>query len=63
MLVVQVDGRMRDRLNVPAGLDDEAAKAAALASPKIQERLQGREVVKTIVVPDRLVSIVTRPVA
>jgi leucyl-tRNA synthetase len=63
VLVVQVDGRMRDRLNVDAGLTEDAAKAAALASEKIQERLRGREIVKTIVVPDRLVSIVTRPVS
>jgi leucyl-tRNA synthetase len=63
VLVVQVDGRMRDRLDVPAGLSERDAEAAALASPKIQERLRGREKVKVIVVPDRLVSIVTRPVA
>ncbi|MGH2378959.1 MAG: leucine--tRNA ligase [Candidatus Limnocylindria bacterium] len=61
VLVVQVDGRMRDRLNVDAGLSEDAAKAAALASEKIRGRLAGREIVKVIVVPDRLVSIVTGP--
>ena len=63
VLVVQVDGKVRDRLTVAAGVSEDAARSAALASEKVQERLRGREVVKVIVVPGRLVSIVTRAAA
>ena len=58
-VVVQVDGRVRDRLTLPPGLSDEAAKAAALASEKVRARLAGRRVARAIIVRDRLVSLVT----
>jgi leucyl-tRNA synthetase len=58
-LVVQVDGKVRDRLTVPAGLAEGDARAAANASEKVQKAIAGRRVVKEIVVPDRLVNIVT----
>ena len=43
VLVVQVDGKIRDRLTVPAGLDPEASRALALGSEKVQRWLAGRE--------------------
>ena len=58
-LVVQVDGKVRDRLELPAGSAEEALKQAALASPKVSAALGGKRVAKVIVVPGRLVSIVT----
>jgi len=58
-LVVQVNGKVRDRISVPAGLSDDAARLAALASEKVQAAISGAAVAKTIVVPDRLVSVVT----
>jgi leucyl-tRNA synthetase len=58
-LVVQVDGKVRDRLTVPAGLSQAEAREAALASAKVAERTAGRRITKVVVVPDRLVSIVT----
>ena len=58
-LVVQVDGKVRDRLTVPAGIAEADARAAALASEKTRHAIAGRTVMKVIVVPDRLVSIVT----
>jgi leucyl-tRNA synthetase len=58
-VVVQVDGKVRDRLTMPAGASEDDAKAAALASDKVQKAIAGRRIVKVIVVPDRLVSIVT----
>jgi leucyl-tRNA synthetase len=61
LLIVQVDGRVRDRINARAGLTDDEAKAMALASEKAQKAIGGRPVAKVIVVPDRLVSIVTSP--
>jgi leucyl-tRNA synthetase len=58
-VAVQVDGRVRDRITVPAGAGDEAVRAAALAAPPVQRALAGREVHQVIVVPGRVVSIVT----
>ncbi len=57
-LIVQINGRVRDRIEVPADVSEEEAKAKALASPVIQERLNGGEPRKIIVVPGRLVNIV-----
>jgi leucyl-tRNA synthetase len=59
-LVVQVDGKVRDRMSVPAGLPEAAARETALASGKAKAALAGREVDRVVVVPDRLVNIVTR---
>jgi leucyl-tRNA synthetase len=55
---VQVNGKLRDTLNAPRGLDRAAAEALALASDKVQRQLAGAPPRKVIVVPDRLVNIV-----
>ncbi|MFN3975382.1 MAG: leucine--tRNA ligase [Dehalococcoidia bacterium] len=61
-LVVQVDGKVRDRISVPADLPEEEAKRLALESPHTQRRLNGRKVQRVIFVPGRmLVNIVTGP--
>jgi len=57
-LAVQVNGKLRDTLNAPRGLDRAAAEALALASDKVQRQLAGAAPQKVIVVPDRLVNIV-----
>jgi leucyl-tRNA synthetase len=57
-LAVQVNGKLRDTLNAPRGLDRAAAEALALASDKVQRQLGGAAPRKVIVVPDRLVNIV-----
>ena len=57
-LVVQVNGKLRDRLEIPAGTEKQHAEEHALASAKVQSVLQGKPVRKVIVVPDRLVNIV-----
>jgi leucyl-tRNA synthetase len=59
-LVVQVDGKVRDRLTVAAGLPEAAAREAALASDRAKAALDGRTVDRVVVVPDRIVNIVTR---
>ncbi len=59
LVVIQVDGRVRDRATVPAGQSEEALRALALGSPKVQAQLDGARVAKVIVVPDRLVNVVT----
>ena len=59
-IVVQVDGKVRDRIAAPAGTPKADLERMALASEKVQAALRGAPPSKVIVVPDRLVSIVTR---
>jgi len=58
-VVAQVNGKVRDRLELPAGLSDDALRKAALASPKVSQALGGAGVGRVIVVKDRLVNVVT----
>jgi leucyl-tRNA synthetase len=57
-LVVQVNGKVRDRLVVPADLPEEELVARAKESPKVQAHLNGGEIRQTIVVPRKLVNLV-----
>jgi leucyl-tRNA synthetase len=57
-LVVQVNGKVRDRITVPADISDEEAKAAALASESVQRYTDDKQPRKVIVVPGRLVNVV-----
>ena len=57
-LVVQVNGRLRDRLEVPVGIEEEEAKRLALASSGAQRHTKGKEIKRVIYVPGRLVNIV-----
>jgi leucyl-tRNA synthetase len=57
-LVVQVNGKVRDRLEVPADIDEEEAKSQALAAPNVQSWLEGKQPRKVVVVPGKLVNIV-----
>ena len=57
-LAIQVNGKLRDTLNAPRGLDRAAAEELALGSEKVQRLLEGNAPRKVIVVPDRLVNIV-----
>jgi leucyl-tRNA synthetase len=57
-LIVQINGKLRDRLVVPAGITEEAAKAMALESDNVQGYLEGKAPRKVIYVPGRLINIV-----
>ena len=59
-LVVQVNGKVRDRLHVPADLSEDELVARAKDSPKVRAHLDGGEVRQTIVVPRKLVNLVVR---
>ena len=60
-IVIQIDGKVRDRVTAPAGISQSAAEKLAMASPKVRAALDGREPDRTIFVPDRLVNfVVTR---
>ena len=59
-LVLQVDGKVRDRVQVPAGLTDADAKSLALSNEKVRKFMDGRQVADVVVVPGRLVNVVTK---
>ncbi|HYW23653.1 MAG TPA: class I tRNA ligase family protein [Terriglobales bacterium] len=58
-LVVQVDGRVRARLRVPAGTSEPDAMRLALAAPAVTTHLHGRRPTRIVHVPDRLLNLVT----
>jgi leucyl-tRNA synthetase len=58
-LVVQVNGRVRDRMEVPSDLAEDELIERAKASPRVQSFLDGGQIRQTIVVPRKLVNIVT----
>ncbi len=57
---VQVDGRLRDTLQVSGDESEAELQALALASPKVQPHLEGRTVVRVIIVAGKIISVVTR---
>jgi leucyl-tRNA synthetase len=57
---VQVNGKLVNVVKVPAGSDEAAVKAAAMADAKVKARIEGKTVVKVIVVPGKLVNFVIR---
>jgi len=57
-LVIQVNGKVRDKIEVSANIEESEAQALAMASPKIQGFVAGKSVVKSVYVPGRLVNVV-----
>ncbi|MBA3652713.1 MAG: leucine--tRNA ligase [Actinobacteria bacterium] len=57
-MVVQVNGKVRDRIEVDPGIDDAEAERLALSSPKVQEAIDGASTKKIVARPPRLVNIV-----
>ena len=57
-LAIQINGKLRDTVDAPRGLDRGAVEALALGLEKVQRLLDGNPPRKVIVVPDRLVNIV-----
>ena len=57
-LVVQVNGKLREKIQVPADIDEQGAKEAALQGENVQRFLDGKEPKKVIYVPGRLINIV-----
>jgi len=57
---VQINGKLASVIKLAAGSDEEIIKSAALADPRIQARLEGRTLVKVIVVPAKLVNLVVK---
>ena len=61
-MAVQVNGKLRATVIVPADADDETVINAACAEEKIQRQMQGMQIVKTIVVKNKLVNLILKPV-
>ncbi len=59
-LIVQVNGKLRDRVAAPADASQEDQERLALGSAKVAAQLDGAQIVKTVVVPGRLVNFVVR---
>jgi leucyl-tRNA synthetase len=57
-VVIQINGRVRGKICVDAGLPEEELAERAFADPKIEQLLRGARVVKRVVVPDKLVNVV-----
>jgi leucyl-tRNA synthetase len=57
---VQINGKVKDRLTAPVEAGVDALRALALARPRVTEALQGRELVKCIVIPGKMVSLVVK---
>jgi leucyl-tRNA synthetase len=59
-LVVQVNGRLRDRIVVPASITEAEARQLAVERQRVKAYLEGKKVLKTIYVPGRLVNLVVQ---
>jgi leucyl-tRNA synthetase len=59
-IAVQINGKVRDKIDVPVDIAEEEAKAQALATEGVQRFIDGKPPVKVIYVPGRLVNIVVK---
>lgn len=59
-VVLQINGKVRDRILVPAKAEPKVVEAAALANDKVKAAIEGKEIVKVIAVPGKLVNIVVK---
>jgi len=59
-LVCQVNGRVRDRVEAPASATEEELAALCRGAANVQAHVDGKEVVKEVVVPGKLVNVVVR---
>ncbi|NUN97195.1 MAG: leucine--tRNA ligase [Candidatus Omnitrophica bacterium] len=60
LIPVQINGKLRDTLELPVGLDQSAILAAARASEKVARHLEGKAVVKEIYIPGKLLNLVVK---
>ncbi len=59
-IIVQVNGKVRNKINAPVGIDQDVKKNLALNDEKIKEFIEGKNVVKVIAIPSKLVNIVVK---
>ena len=59
-IVVQVNGKLKAKLNIVPDADKDSVIAAAMADEKVKESVEGKNIVKQIYVPNKLVNIVAK---
>ena len=59
-IVVQVNGKVRDKMNISAEANEDEMREAALKQEKLVSFLEGKKIVKVITVPKKLVNIVVK---
>jgi leucyl-tRNA synthetase len=59
-LPVQINGKLRDQIKLPAEVDEASARKAAEESERVQKYLEGKQVIKFIFVPKRMISFVIK---
>lgn len=59
-LIVQINGKIRDKIETSNGQSNDELAKLAMGSEKVQQAIEGKTVVKTIVVPNKLVNIVVK---
>ena len=59
-VVLQINGKVREQFTVKAGLSKEDFQAEILSMPKTQKRIDGKEVIKIISIPGKLINIVVK---
>ena len=59
-IVAQINGKVRGKFERPAGLSREELEKSIMSEPLVIEKLSGKEVVKVVAVPDKLVNIVVK---
>ncbi len=62
-LAVQVGGKLKATIQVPTDSDEQTVVAAALADPKVAKLAEGMDIVKTILVKNKLVNLIFKPKA
>ena len=59
-MVVQINGKVRDRILVPADAGEDAVQEQVLGLQKIQPYTQGKSIIKTVFVPGKLINMVVK---
>ena len=59
-IIAQVNGKLRGRIEVPAAISKEEMQEVAMANENVQNFIAGKEIVKVIAVPGKLVNIVVK---
>jgi len=61
LIVIQINGKLRSKVSVPANISGEELKLLALSDEKVLKHTQGKEIIKTVIIPKKLVNIVVKP--
>ena len=59
-IVIQINGKVKERIMIATGLSKEETREEAMKTEKVKELIEGKDVIKVIVVPERLVNIVVK---